>query len=197
MSAAFLHFQNFFQHYGLLAVFVVLLLENFGLPLPGELVLLYAGYHLRVYGGFGFLDLLFTGTLASVAGQTVGYGVGRYGRSWALRALPWAPNHEARFSVYFTRHGPLTIFVARFVAGLRAFAGLLAGLSSMAWYPFLAANVLGALCWVAAVGGTGLLLGAHWRRLVALVGRLDVAILALAVAAIALAWYRLRKESHG
>ncbi|HUX68726.1 MAG TPA: DedA family protein [Terriglobales bacterium] len=197
MSAAFLHFQYFFQHYGLLAVFVVLLLENFGLPLPGELVLLYAGYHLRVYGGFGFLDLLFTATLASVAGQTVGYGVGRYGRSWALRVFPLAPNHEARFSVYFARHGLLTIFVARFVAGLRAFAGLLAGLSSMAWYPFLAANVLGALCWVAAVGGTGLLLGAHWRSLVALVGRLDVAILALAVAAIALAWYRLRKEPHG
>ncbi|HVA64665.1 MAG TPA: DedA family protein [Terriglobales bacterium] len=197
MHAAFLHFQSFFQHYGLIAVFVVLLLENFGLPLPGELALLYAGYHLRVYGGFGFLDLLVTGTLASVAGQTVGYALGRYGRNWALRVFPFAPNHEARFSVYFERHGPLTVFLARFVAGLRTFAGLLAGLGQMPWYPFLAANVLGALSWVAAVGGTGLLLGAHWHRLVGLVGRLDLFILALAVAAIALAWYRLRKEHHG
>lgn len=197
MSHLFLQFQTFFQHYGLLAVFVVLLLENFGLPLPGELALLYAGYHQRVHGGFGFAALVVAGTLASAAGQTAGYGIGRYGRNWALQLFPLRGGHHARVSLYFERHGPPTIFFSRFIAGLRVFAGLVAGLGNMAWGPFLFYNLLGAVVWVTVIGGAGALMGAHWRRLAGLLGRVDLLLLALAAAAVALAWQRLRREHHG
>ncbi|MGH3182510.1 MAG: DedA family protein [Streptosporangiaceae bacterium] len=194
MQHAFLHFQNFFQHYGLIAVFTVLLLENFGLPLPGELTLLYAGYHLRVHGGFGMAALIAVGSVASAAGQAIGFGVGRYGRGWALKVLPADSAHYRRLIAFFNRHGAVTIFFARFVAGMRVFAGLAAGLANMARRPFLIYNLLGAVVWVAALATTGSLLGGHWRRLLRLMGRVDALILALAAAAAVAAWLRLRRE---
>lgn len=197
MQQVFLHFQVFFQHYGLAAVFVVLLLENFGLPLPGELALLYAGYHLRVHGGFGLAALILVGSAASFIGQSVGFGVGRYGRHWAERVLSSDSPRYHRIADFFTQHGASTIFFSRFVAGLRVLAGIAAGLGSMAWRPFLIFNFLGAVVWVAAMGITGSLVGAHWRSLLRLIGRLDALIVALALIAATVAWRRLRSEFHG
>jgi len=194
MSAAFAHFQAFFQHYGLLAVFVLLLLENFGLPLPGELALLYAGYHLRAFGGFTLLELILTGVAASSAGQLAGYGVGRYAHRFARRLLRMKPARYSRYDTYFQHHGPLTILFARFVTGLRILAGLLAGVARMRFRSFIIFDICGAFLWVTTVSLAGALLGSHWRRLLRLTGRLDAIILIAAVVLIWFAWRRLHRE---
>lgn len=190
------HFAGLFQHYGLAAVFVLLLLENFGLPLPGETVLLYAGYHMRVYAGWGWVELLLAATSACVLGQAAGYVLGRYFAAWARRGLRLTGRHHARATIYFRQHGPATILFARFVAGVRFLAGPIAGLYHMPWRTFLIFNLVGAVAWVALIGEAGVLLGVHGRQLTSLLGRAEVLALLIAVVLVAIAWRRLHEGGH-
>jgi len=187
------HFQVFFSEFGLLAVFVVLFLENFGLPLPGEVALLYAGYHGRVHGGYGWLALVAVGSCACIVGQSIGYGLGAAWSRGMQRLLRISPERRARLESYFHRFGPATILGARFVAGLRVIAGPVAGMAGMRWRPFLIFNIAGAVAWVAAVSEVGALLGAHWQRLLHLAARVDLLVLLLAAAGFVWAWRRLRR----
>ncbi|MGH9394704.1 MAG: DedA family protein [Terriglobales bacterium] len=189
-----MQFQSFFQHWGVLAVFVLLLLENFGLPLPGEVTLLYAGFHQRAFGGFGLLDLIVAGSAGSALGQAGSFLLGRGASGWARSR--WLASPRARhYRAFFEHHGPATILFSRFVAGLRMIAGWAAGLAGMPWRPFLLYNLLGAGLWVSALSLAGWSLGGHWRRLLAWFGRLDILILLAALAAAALAWRRLRPKA--
>ena len=81
------HFGALFQHDGLAAVFVLLLLENFGFPLPGEAALLYAGYQLGAQGIWGWPELIIVASAACILGETVGYALGRYFERWTRRGL--------------------------------------------------------------------------------------------------------------
>jgi membrane protein DedA with SNARE-associated domain len=101
--------------------------------------------------------------LGAVVGDNIGYLVGR------RLGLPLALRHGARIGLdeprlkvgryLFERHGVAVVFLGRFVALLRTFAAVLAGLNAMPWPRFLAANAAGALCWAATVGGAAALLG--------------------------------------
>lgn len=192
MHTFFLQFQLFFSHWGLLAVFCVLLLENFGLPLPGELALLYAGYH--VGSRIGLADLILIASAGCIAGESIGFWVGWHYHDLTHRWLARVHRRPSRLEAYFLRHGAATIIFARFVAGLRVLAGPLAGLGRMPVHIFLACNVLGAVAWAGTVSEVGRQLGAHWNRLVALAARADVLLLAAALLLAALAWRRLQ---HG
>lgn len=193
MHPTLAQFQGFVQHWGLLAVFALLFLENFGLPLPGEITLLYAGFHQRAFGGFGFASLLAAGSLGSALGQAGSYACGRFAGAWTLRRT-WLGKsaHSQRFRDFFAHHGPPTILVSRFVPGLRMFAGWAAGLAPMEWRRFLVFNFLGAALWVTALSLAGWTLGAHWRRLLRWFGRLDILILAAAIVAVWMAWQHLK-----
>ncbi|MGH9520112.1 MAG: DedA family protein [Terriglobales bacterium] len=196
METLFAHFQAFFAVWGLLAVFVVLLLENFGVPLPGELALLYAGFHVSTQGTFSLSALILVATLACVAGDNLGYEFGLYYGNRARRWLHISAARGATFEAYFQHHGAATIFFARFVAGLRIFAGPLAGVYHMRRRAFVVYNFLGALVWTVVVSTAGALLGVHWRRLLRFAGRVDLVIFLVAAVLIVVAWWRLRGEPH-
>ena len=198
------HFAALFQQYGLAAVFVLLLLENFGLPLPGEAVLLYAGFQVRAdqvhasagWAAWGFPELLIAASAACILGETAGYILGRYFGAWARRGVRFSGRHRAVAEAYFHKHGPLTIFLARFVAGLRFLAAPIAGLYHMPWRPFMIYNVLGAVAWVVLISQMGELLGLHGPQLAAWLGRPDLAALAIALVLIALAGHRRHRLRH-
>jgi len=196
------HFAALFHQYGLAAVFVLLLLENFGFPLPGEAVLLYAGYQMRAdqvhasagWASWGFPELLIAGSAACIVGETAGYILGRYFGPWARRGLRISGRHRVVAEAYFQKHGPLTIFLARFVAGLRFLAAPIAGLHRMPWRPFMIYNVLGALAWVVVISELGVELGRHGAQLAAWLGRADAVALVIALVLIALAWRHLHHQ---
>lgn len=143
------------HHYGLLALFVIVMLESGGLPLPGETALVAAG----VFASRGQLDIVAVIALAAAAaiiGDNLGYWIGRTGgrklleRSkllsrWSERVLPWAEG-------FFHRHGAKTIFVGRFFSVLRVTAAWMAGVSRMTWWRFFFWNAAGGICWALLVG---------------------------------------------
>lgn len=142
-----------------LAVGLMVGVESLGVPLPGEIVLVAAAvlasrHELDVSPGW----IAAAATTGAVVGDSIGFGIGRrYGMGLFERAgrrMPrhFGPAHVRAAERLFARWGLLAVFLGRFVALLRIFAGPLAGALRMPYPRFLVANVLGAACW--AIGTT-------------------------------------------
>ena len=165
---------DLFAQYGYAVVFVGVLLENSGLPVPGETVLL-AGSALA-HGGLLSLPLVMaTATVGAILGDNVGFLIGRRGGRAVVerlgRYVGITPQHLEQFDGFFLAHGAKTVFVARFVTGLRVVGALLAGGSQMRWPVFLFYNASGAAAWSVAIGLAGYLLGHSWATLEEWIGR--------------------------
>lgn len=177
------------ENWGYLAVGGLVFVEDFGIPVPGETVLVAAA----VYGGAGQLDVLVVALVAmfaAVAGDNVGFVIGRYGGHRLVRRygryVLLTPARVAKAEAFFERHGGKVITIARFVEGLRQANGIIAGMAGMAWPRFLAFNVLGAALWVGAWVSLGGLAGGNIGTLYPAVQRYELYVL-IAVGAVAAA----------
>jgi membrane protein DedA with SNARE-associated domain len=150
------------HHYGLIALFLIVMLESGGVPLPGETALVAAGVFAS-QDELSIVEVIVVAAAAAIIGDNIGYWVGRTGgrkllerskflSSWLERVLPWAEG-------FFHRHGAKTIFIGRFVSILRVTAAWMAGVSRMPWLKFLAWNAAGGICWAALVGLVAYFLG--------------------------------------
>ncbi len=151
MSDFFLTVKPYLDHYGYWALFGAILLEDFGMPMPGE-TLLIAGALLASQGKMGIVPLLVTACIAAVTGDNIGYAIGRFGgRRLVLRYGRYVFITEERLKKaegFFRRYGGAVVVMARFFAVLRQLNGIVAGTAKMSWRRFLAYNMLGAALWV-------------------------------------------------
>lgn len=139
-------------------------LEDFGIPVPGETVLIAAA----VYAGAGRLNIFavaLVGFVAAVLGDNVGFAIGHFGgRELALRWGKYVfltPERLDKAQGFFERHGGKVVTIARFVEGLRQANGIIAGITGMAWLRFLMFNALGAALWVGLWTTVGYTAGSH------------------------------------
>ena len=156
--------QPILEHYGYLAVGGFVLLEDFGVPVPGEVLLISAA----IFAGAGHLNLalvIVVAVLGAIIGDNIGYAVGRLGgrplaERWG-RFVFLTPARLDRAETFIDAHGGKIVTVARFIEGLRQVNGLIAGIAGMHWLKFLGFNALGAVLWVGTWAGLGFLAGAH------------------------------------
>jgi len=183
-------------HYGYWAVAAMLLIENIGVPVPGETTLLMASFLAYSERDLQLSWIIVVGTLVTALGGSLGFALGCW---WGRPLL--APYQSAfrirsqalaRGERLFSRFGATTIFFARFVFGLRIVAGPLAGVLRMPPRKFLIWNFLGAAVWVSAVSSAGYLFGQHWHRLERAIKRFDIAVVILVLLAAAWWWRRAR-----
>lgn len=187
------------NHYGYLAVAAFILLEDFGVPVPGETILIAAA----VYAGAGQLNIVVVGLLAfaaAVIGDNVGYGLGRFGgRALVLRFGRYVFLTEKRLAAaekWFERHGAKVVVIARFIEGLRQANGWVAGITGMRWMRFLAFNCVGALLWVGTWLTVGYISGQHIDTVYSAIRKYAVyLVIAAAVVLIALLVRRLLQSS--
>ena len=176
--------------YGYLIVFFGVLLESTGVPLPGETILLTAGA-LAQQGHLYLGDAIVFGILGAVVGDQIGYWVGREGgRPFVLRWGRYVlvtTEHLAQAERFFSRHGGKAVFLARFVAGLRVFGALVAGISRMRWRTFFFYNALGGMLWATAAVTVGYLLGGSLDLVERWAG--DASLLLLGLVLLGLAFY--------
>ena len=174
--------SGFVHQYGLLALFLIVMLESAGVPLPGETALVAAGVFAS-HGELNIAAVIIVAAAAAIIGDNLGYWIGRTGgRSvltrWTVtsRTLPWAEG-------FFERHGPKTIFIARFFSILRVTAAWMAGVSRMRWWTFFLWNAAGGICWALLVGLVAYLFGQAAADAIAKYGLIGGAlIVALALA---------------
>jgi membrane protein DedA with SNARE-associated domain len=186
-------------HYGYWAVAVVLLLENIGLPLPGETILLVASFSAFSQRELQLSWIIVVATIVTTIGGSLGFALGHYGGRPLLenylRAFRIPAATVVRGENLFSRYGALTVFFARFVFGMRVLAGPLAGVLRMPWRKFIISNFLGAAVWVTVISSVGYLFGQHFGRLERALKRLDLVIIVLVLVA-AIWWWRSKHRSE-
>jgi membrane protein DedA with SNARE-associated domain len=190
---------EFLDDYGLYFLFVVIALESFGLPLPGETSLVLASVAAS-QGHYDIVAVIAVAASAAIVGDNLGYWTGRTGgraliarwsllRRWTDRVLPPAER-------FFARHGGKTIFIARFVTVLRVTAAWMAGVSRMDWWRFLFWNATGGIAWAVGYGLASYYAGKAVADAIAHYGAIGGGILVglVVLAVVAVAVYRRRLE---
>jgi membrane protein DedA with SNARE-associated domain len=189
--------RDYLAHYGYWAVAAALLLENAGLPVPGETMLLLASFlayseqHLRLP------YIILVGVFASTIGDNLGFLLGHYGGEPLLeryRKVPRVYRTITRAESLIQRYGSFAIFIARFIAGMRIIAGPLAGVLHMPWRKFVVFNFLGAAVWVTVISSIGYFFGRHWEELARIMRGVNAAVLFAAVLLAVFFWWRQRRR---
>lgn len=178
------------QSYGLWAVFVIVMLESSGLPLPGETALLAAAMYAGATGHISIWEVIAAAAAGAILGDNIGYWVGRrFGFRLLLRYGRYIHLHQARLKVglyLFGHHGGKIVFFGRFIALLRAYAALLAGANCMAWGRFFAFNALGGIAWTTLYGYAAYRFGEQIAHVTGPLGRifLGLAVVGIVAAAV-------------
>ncbi|GIG90762.1 DedA family protein [Plantactinospora endophytica] len=166
-----------------------------GLFLPGETALLLGGA-LAATGQVSLPAMVVVSTVAAIAGDSVGYEIGRWTGPPLRRSRPgrWIGEERwTRAERFVARHGPLAVLLGRWVGVLRTLVPALAGMNRMPYRRFLLFNALGGAGWATAVVLLGYLAGASWRRLENHLGEAGAGFAALVVICLA-AWWLFRRR---
>lgn len=186
----------YLRQYGYGAMFVGVFVEGFGIPAPGQ-ALIMAGALLATQGEMQIMVLLPVAWAAAVLGDNVGYAIGhfggrilvlRYGRFIGVRA-----RHLERVERFFGRFGGGIVMAARFFEVLRQLNGVVAGIGGMSWWRFLLYNAVGAALWVGVWGVGVYAIGNQIQQVLVLLKRVEpyaigVGLVGLAILLVYLVW---------
>ena len=190
--------RNHFTAHGYWTLGLTLLLENAGIPLPGESVLLFASFLAHEHRELNLGLIILVGTVACTLGDNIGYWIGyRGGRPLLDRyrgVFHISDRVVERGEKLFESYGAVTILFARFVFGMRVIAGPLAGVLRMPWRKFVIYNFIGAAWWVATVSSVGYLVGHHWDSLVQMVTRINIVVVVALALLLFYLWRRNRRR---
>ncbi|HXT17642.1 MAG TPA: bifunctional DedA family/phosphatase PAP2 family protein [Gemmatimonadaceae bacterium] len=173
-------------HYGYVLVALFLLVEGAGVPVPGETALVTAAA-LAGRGTLSLAGVIIAGAIGTILGGHTGYWIGaRGGTRFVHRHGKWvglSPKHLERTRRFFDQHGSKTVLLGRFVAVVRSFVGIFAGITQMPMRQFATYNAIGGSVWVAAFSILGYVFGRNLPRLVHDIGRVSL-VLALLIAVV-------------
>jgi membrane protein DedA with SNARE-associated domain len=157
-----LNVEHLVEVFGYPLLFLVVMGESSGLPIPGETGLIAAG----VLASAGKLEIglvIPIAAAAAIVGDNIGYVIGRKGGRWILERPGRFYTQRQQVLLmgepFFERHGPKAVFFGRFVLGLRVWASWLAGATEMPWRSFVLWNALGGIVWATAIGLIAYFLG--------------------------------------
>ena len=182
--------------WGYLALAAALMGEDAGLPLPGETVLMLASFLAHKSTGLSLHWLILVGIAAAIMGDNIGFFAGRW---LGPRLLGWMreklhmEDDIATAVNQIRRHGPATVFWARYIFGLRTIAGPVAGALGMEWKRFLLFNALGAITWVTGMALAGYAFATKFHNLLSYFEKASWAISA-SIFAVGFIYWRRRKK---
>jgi membrane protein DedA with SNARE-associated domain len=155
MLAAILNVEHWVQVAGYPLLFLIVMAESSGVPVPGETALIAASI-LASRGKLQIELVIVLAAAAAIVGDNIGYLIGRKGGRWLLerpgRFYRQRRQVLATGEPFFERHGPKAVFFGRFILGLRVWASWLAGATRMYWRSFVLWNALGGICWATIIG---------------------------------------------
>jgi membrane protein DedA with SNARE-associated domain len=185
---------HFVSEAGLPGVFALMALSSACIPIPSEVVMLFAGFAVAEPAQSGashhmtMIGVLLAGLLGTMVGSWAAYAVGRAGRLELLERhgakLHMGRDQIQRADRFFARWGEPTVLVGRVIPLVRAFVSLPAGVAKMPLGRFTLFSLIGTIPWVAALAFAGHALGGDWKSVRTAFEYLDYAVVALAVVAV-------------
>ncbi len=189
--------QPIVAQYGLYAVFLIVMLESAGVPLPGETALVLAAIFAGMTGELDIVHVIAVAAAGAIIGDNIGFVVGRrYGLPLVRRYGAMIGLDERRLAFgqhMFARHGAKIVFFGRFIAILRIFAALLAGVNHYSWRSFLFYNAAGGVVWASVFGIGGYIFGDAMHRVAGPIGMIG---LGLAVIGLIAGWWVMRRQEE-
>jgi len=187
-------FRQYCESYGYIVLCAGVMLENAGIPVPGETAVVAAGFMASVAGEqvFDIRLVIILTIMAAVIGDNIGFWLGhRLARPRLQQGKGFLFLNRRTLAVaegYFARFGSWTIFFARFITGIRVIGALAAGTAGMEWRRFLVANAAGAAAWATTFALLGYYFGQNWERLERWIGRTGLVLLGVAIVGGYLLW---------
>jgi membrane protein DedA with SNARE-associated domain len=184
MLAAILNVEHLISTAGYPLLFVIVMSESGGVPVPGETGLIASGL-LASQGNLDIALVIPIAAAGAIVGDNIGYVIGRKGGRWVLER-PGAFAHQRREMLligepFFERHGPKAVFFGRFFLGLRVWASWLAGATHMRWRVFVLWNALGGIVWATGIGLAAYFLGHSAKNAVEAFGLYGLAAVLIAI----------------
>src|SRR4029077_6033717 len=199
--------SHFVREAGLPGIFALMAISSACIPIPSEVVMLFAGFAVADPGQSAsqhhmtMTGVILAGLLGTMVGSWVAYGIGRGGRLELLERHgakhKWIPTHPAqieRADRWFARYGDPAVLFGRLIPLVRAFVSLPAGIAKMPFGRFTVLTLIGSLPWVAALAFAGHALGSDWTSVRKWFEYVDYAILALVAIGIVYAIVRRRRR---
>jgi membrane protein DedA with SNARE-associated domain len=185
------------DRWGYLAIAGVIGVESFGVPAPGQTIMVAAA----IYSSWGRMDIFAVAAIsfvAAVLGDNVGYWIGvRGGRRAVHRFGKYifiTPARLERAEKFFARRGNRIVVVARFIDGLRQLNGVIAGITAMPWRTFLIYNTIGAALWVGWWCTVAYLLGTHLVEIIEQMHKYLYWVIPIGVVTVGLViWWHVRR----
>ncbi len=191
---------------GLPAVFLLMALGSALIPVPSEVVMLFAGFAVADPGSSGahhhltMTGIVLAGLLGTLVGSWVAYGIGRGGRLELMERhghlVHMGPAQIERADRWFSRYGEMTVLFGRMIPLVRAFVSLPAGIAKMPPLRFSVLTVIGSIPWVLALALAGHALGGDWTSVRKGFEYIDYAIVALLVVGIGYWVFRRRRAGQ-
>jgi membrane protein DedA with SNARE-associated domain len=195
--------SHFVRDAGLPGIFALMAISSACIPIPSEVVMLFAGFAVADPGQSGahhhltMVGIVLAGLLGTMVGSWVTYAIGRGGRLELLERhgakLHMGPAQIERADRWFQRYGQPTVLFGRMIPLIRAFVSLPAGIAKMPFWRFTVLSLLGAIPWTLALALVGHAVGGDWTSVRKGFEYVDYAILALVVAGIAYLIVRRRR----
>jgi membrane protein DedA with SNARE-associated domain len=190
---------------GLPAIFALMAISSACIPIPSEVVMLFAGFAVADRVGSGaqhhltMFGVVLAGLLGTLVGSWIAYAVGRGGRLELVERhgakLHVSPAQAQRADRWFARYGEAVVLFGRIVPFVRAFVSLPAGVARMPIARFSLLTLLGALPWVLALALAGHALGSEWENVRKDFEYVDYAVIALVV--VGVGWLLVRRQRRG
>ncbi len=177
---------------GLLGIFLLMVTESAGVPIPSRITLLVAGSYVA-HGNLSMASVIITGAIGSVVGALIAYKFGYYLRTGLLERhgarIGIKPLHMRSVDRVFARHGTAIILLGRMLPIIRPFMSLPAGVARMPFLKFTVLSTVGSIPWVAILALTGAAAGSDWARWSQALAYVDYAVFVLIFGT---AWFGLR-----
>jgi membrane protein DedA with SNARE-associated domain len=196
--AAIINVKHLVETAGYPLLFLVVMSESGGIPVPGETALITGGV-IASQGKLKIEVVIAVAAAAAIVGDNLGYLFGRKGGRWVLeRPGAFLRQRKEVLEVgepFFEKHGPKAVFFGRFVLGLRVWASWLAGATRMPWHTFVLWNALGGITWATAIGLIAYLLGHSAGNAIETFGLFGLAAVVVAIVSTVILRRRHRKRA--
>src|SRR6266496_6258322 len=177
-------FRPYVDDYGYLVLFLGVMAENASLPVPGETILIIASFYSH-HGNLVLSDVIVLATIGCILGDNISFYLGRrLGRRFITQYGGYflsTPHRLNQVEHFFEEHGDKTIFIQRWITGVRVIGALVAGTTQMPWPRFVLFNCLGAITWVTTISLIAYFLAVNLPLLLKIVGRSGWILLGLVI----------------